>query len=101
MTSNITTLQQAKSAAVENPVERVAKHFLARMHCNFRKVSDDPEQAAMTFIVYAEELQKYDNETLIGAARKLIAERTDPWMPTVAECLEACRQVYNNSPATR
>src|SRR5258706_1626205 len=87
------------------PPPYVSTHFLKPMYALFKKTSDDEEQSALSSALYALELGRYPPEVLVAAARHFAktrgadGAREKAFMPTLAECLKVCEDIYSRLPS--
>lgn len=66
------------------------KSFIAEMFTAFRKPNESEDAVARMIGMFREHLAEFDTATLDAARRHIIRHRKDPFLPTIAECVEVC-----------
>lgn len=66
------------------------KAFIAAMFNGFRKPNENQDAVAGLLAMFREHLSEFDAATLAIAQRHIIRHRKDPFLPTIAECVEVC-----------
>lgn len=66
------------------------RNFMSSLMATFRKPNDGDETAERMLGLYVEFLSEFDDATLEAARKHLLRHRKDPFLPTIAECVEVC-----------
>jgi hypothetical protein len=76
--------------------DRAIECFIEPMLDVFRLVRDENTQNRV-IRAYALHLARFDEHTLARALEWFEANRKDPFMPTIAECIECCERIYSQT----
>jgi len=71
--------------------------FFGKLVPCFRPPSDNPANAKALVQIYHAELSRFDAAVLAKAASVILKTRKDPFFPTLADCLDACRKVNSRT----
>jgi hypothetical protein len=71
----------------------IRKIFVGPVMACFRKPNDTEADVRLFIQALTSALEMFPTEVIADAGTEIIRTRKDPFMPTVAECIEACRTV--------
>lgn len=66
------------------------EEFLTSLFTAFRNPNSNPDSAERLTALYVEHLGEFDEAVLAVALSHILRHRRDPFLPTIAECVEVC-----------